>query len=526
MINRRRIISNTATVIQVEPSSTQLANIPKQGDNEARLQNARDFLNYICHEVRNPLNGITMGLTELSSIIDSIKPLLDEQTYSKINELTSDGIFCAAQIEAVVNDQLDLAKIESGKTVLSNSIFDIITLINQASKAIKSTTLQKNVAIEINHACSTLFVNADNRLLLKVLINLLTNAAKFTHEGKISIKTEILEESVSSVSLLIEIKDTGIGMNQEDIPTLFQKFNQKHKNTNRNYGGSGLGLCITKNVIDLMNGTIHVKSQPNKGSTFTINLKFDRPTAEEIAQHERDDTPESEIKQLVKQKKLLKVLLAEDNLINRKLFTSMLMRLGYETIVAENGQIAVEKYKTNKSIDIILMDIVMPVMDGLMATAEIRNYENINKRNRCPIIGLSANSSLEDKQRAIEVGMDKYLSKPLKVDLLLQAIAQAVSASKLNTPLQVDTGYRGLLKQNKIFNDSATFVDSETECESPLSVIRKKSDGVEIKEEKKNITATGKRHVINNSSSMFGIAPTVTNIHTIPEKQKSCCRIM
>ena len=197
-----------------------------------------------------------MGLNLLSSILDEHKSLFDESTYSKLNELTKDGIFCAAQIEEVVSDQLDLTKIESGLTTLNNSIVDLTDLIDQASKVIKASIAKKNVSIEIKHCMPTLLFKVDHRLLLKVIINLLTNAAKFTDKGQICIETRIHEENDTNTSLSIVVSDTGIGMSKESLSTLFQKFNQARENTNKNYGGSGLGLCITKSIIELMRGKI------------------------------------------------------------------------------------------------------------------------------------------------------------------------------------------------------------------------------------------------------------------------------
>jgi signal transduction histidine kinase/CheY-like chemotaxis protein len=502
-----------------------------QPEDDKRLQNTRDFLNYMCHEVRNPLNGVTMSLNELSSIVDTIKPSLEPRVYAKLNELASDGMFCAAQIEEVVSDQLDIAKIESGMASINNTIINISDLINQALKVINTTIKKNNLKIEISHANSELLFKADRRLLLKVLINLLTNSAKFTDKGKIGINTEILEDKTSTASILINVIDTGIGISEEGLSNLFQKFNQKHKNTNKDYGGSGLGLCITKSIVeDVMQGKIEVQSSLGKGSSFKIFLTLVKPTAEEIEQYKKIIAPQPNSRQIDSGKKHLRILLAEDNIINQKLITNMLTKLGYETVLAENGKIAVEKYiAKHNTIDIILMDIVMPEMNGLESTVQIREFEKQKQINFCPIIGLSGNSSIKDRQLAEQAGMNDYLTKPINKKMLLKMISHnfylsnPASAAQIETELslyhkKIDTHFRNAsISDNKNATpsslESETGWPDETKEETP-HLIKKGNDGNPSKR------AISK---VRFFAEEFKIAPMPDN--NIIIKQSKCCII-
>jgi CheY-like chemotaxis protein len=239
-----------------------------------------------------------------------------------------------------------------------------------------------------------------------VLINLCDNAIKFTAKGSVDIRVEFLEMNELAVRLRFEIQDTGIGISPENQSKLFKSFSQVDASSTRKFGGTGLGLAISKNLIQLMNGNIGIISEEGKGATFHFDCEF----GVSFQSHLEDE--KQELEDLMKHDKKLKILLADDNIINQKVAKLNVQKLGHSVIIVSNGISAVEKF-ISESPDAIFMDIQMPEMDGIEATSKIREWEHKNNvTNRVPIIAMTANTMKSDKELFVNSGMDDYLSKP------------------------------------------------------------------------------------------------------------------
>ncbi len=370
------------------------------------------FLASMSHEIRTPLNGI-IGMTNILKDTGLSK----EQTeYLDIINISGNNLL------AIINDILDFSKIESGQVDLEIINFDLIKELESVVKLLQLKAKEKRLTMrtEISDHVPR-FLKGDPLRLKQIIINLLNNAIKFTPSGSVTLKVDVMDtDSIISkkknmVKLMFRVIDTGIGISEEGKKKLFKAFSQTESSISRKYGGTGLGLAISKNLSKMMNGEIGVESELKKGSKFWFTAEFEISKGSE---HEIKNTIDAE----TRGDKPLTILLAEDNLINQKVAVFNLKKLGHQVDVADNGKIAVDKYRQNKY-DLILMDIQMPVMDGVEATHTIRMLEKEKSVEKpIQIIAMTASAMKGERERLISEGMDDYISKPFKPEDLVKML--------------------------------------------------------------------------------------------------------
>ncbi|MBC8059783.1 MAG: response regulator [Clostridiaceae bacterium] len=359
------------------------------------------FLANMSHEIRTPMNAV-IGISEILNTMD----LSREKQKEYINMIANS----AESLLLMINDILDFSRIEAGKLELEKNVFDIKSVVKNTveiySVLAEKRSLKLTLEIEENFNRKLL---GDSNRLRQILINLLGNALKFTQEGEIKVTVKKVEEEKDKLSVAIAVSDTGIGISEEKIESIFESFKQADNSTTRRFGGTGLGLSIVKNLVNLMGGKITVQSELGKGSEFNFYLPF------EI--HEESESPSLVIEKGENPRVLgLKILVAEDNKINRKIINTYLEKLSCKVDLAENGSLAVELFENN-TYDLILMDVQMPEMDGLKATSIIRSKEK-EQGKHIPIIALTAGVTREEIEECLKAGMDAHLSKPLKIEKL------------------------------------------------------------------------------------------------------------
>ena len=363
------------------------------------VKSKQQFLSNMSHEIRTPMNAI-IGFTKVI-----LKTDLSEKQREYLNAIKTSG----DALIVLINDILDLAKVDAGKMSFEKIPFRLSSSISSMLHLFELKIFEKNLQLitEYDKRIPEVLMG-DSVRLHQIILNLVSNAVKFTDQGSIKVAVELISENDKNVSVQFMVKDTGIGIADSKKETIFDDFQQASSGTSRIYGGTGLGLAIVKKLVEAQDGHITLESEISKGSSFTFTLVFEKTTSEPSFE---------EILELDEDNKNIKVLIVEDILLNQLLMKTLLDDFGFERDIADNGLIAIEKLQS-KSYDIILMDLQMPEMNGFEATEYIRNTMN----SKIPIIALTADVTTTDLARCTEVGMNDYIAKPVNERILYSKI--------------------------------------------------------------------------------------------------------
>lgn len=388
------------------------------------------FLSNMSHEIRTPMNAI-VGFTKVLLKTD----LTDKQREFLIAiKLSGDALI------VLINDILDLAKVEAGKMVFEQTPFKLESSIISMVHLFERKIQEKNVQLKVSYdPLIPIILIGDSIRLHQIIINLLSNAVKFTAHGEISISVSIVNETEENATISFSIADTGIGIAADSIGKIFENFQQASISTSRLYGGTGLGLAIVKQLVESQGGTIKVESKLGQGSIFTFVLEFKKSKFNFI--------PDLEIIEIDPEIKNIKVLAVEDMVLNQLLMKTLLDDFGFERDIASNGKIAIEKMKANQY-DIILMDLQMPEMNGFEATDYIRNTLHSN----IPIIALTADVTTVDLKKCMAIGMNDYIAKPIDERLLYSKIVGLVKKPLLDKMSNDESPLAALIQPNKCIN--------------------------------------------------------------------------
>jgi len=367
---------------------------------EKGVKAKQQFLSTMSHEIRTPMN----------SIIGFTKVLLKTELSAKQKEYLSAIKLSGDALIVLINDILDLAKVDSGKMTFEQTPFRLDLTVSAITHLLDNKIQEKNLVLikEFDSRIPKVVVGDPVRLH-QIILNLMSNAVKFTSEGKITVSVRLVSEDDDNIEIEFAVSDTGIGIAENKITTIFENFQQATTDTSRLYGGTGLGLAIVRHLVELQGGTVTVSSKINVGSVFSFTLSYLKTQAEiEL---------EPELPELTTKVNNIKVLVVEDIPLNQLLMRTILDEFGFERDISENGKIAIEKLKAN-TYDIILMDLQMPEMNGFEATEYIRNTMKLD----IPIIALTADVTTVDLEKCKYVGMNDYISKPIDERLLYTKI--------------------------------------------------------------------------------------------------------
>lgn len=382
---------------------------------EKSAQAKSEFLSIMSHEIRTPLNAV-IGMGNLLMMGN---PRPDQKDNLEILK------FSANNLLALVNDVLDFNKIEAGKVVFENIKFSIPELMQNVcgGQMLKAQEKELDFKVSIDPVLRNKIVIGDPTRLTQIIFNLISNAIKFTNAGTVWVKVSCLEDRHNIVNVNFSVKDTGIGIEKENLDVIFEPFTQESITTTRQYGGTGLGLAIVKRLLELQGLHMNVISTPGEGSEFSFSMEFPVSTEHVIIHEEEHHQPRAEASDGLNN---LRVLIAEDNMVNVMLMKKLFSKWGITPTVAENGERAIEMVQYG-NFDIILMDLQMPILNGFDAATEIRKMRDPKKAN-IPIIALTASALFDIKERVFSSGMNDYVSKPFKPDELREKMQSLVAS--------------------------------------------------------------------------------------------------
>jgi PAS domain S-box-containing protein len=500
-----------------------IAQRKKDAEELLRAQKAKElFLANISHEIRTPINGIA----GLASLLIQNPNTKESTTYLHSIQTAADNL------KVIINDILDLASIESGKLKFEQIGFNLNDLMNSLINTFVFQASEKKIDLRyhIQEEANKIFIGDPVRLN-QILLNLINNAIKFTNQGYITVNCLVKKKEIKKWLLEFEVRDTGIGIPKNKLKTIFESFSQADASVTRKYGGTGLGLTIVKQLVELQRGSIHVKSQEGLGSSFTFSIPYELGSSANIKGHISKASPS-----LKKTLKDLSVLLVEDNDVNRLYASSILKIWDCKIDTAENGYVAVEKIK-NEDYDIVLMDIQMPVMDGFEATKAVRSLDSPKKN--IPIIALTANATRASIEQCLANGMNDCLSKPFTPEELYNMLTRFKDndASKnknhkeINSePKSIDLSYlRSMSNNNQKFIDEMliAFLESIPKSIQAIKTSLKKKSWLDVAREvhklKPSLTLMGIHTAKEQALILEDLAKSKQNIPLVIKKSNEFC---
>lgn len=450
------------------------------------------FLANMSHEIRTPINGI-VGMVNL--LLDST-PTAEQSKHLHAIKHSADNL------KVIINDILDFSIIESGKLKFEHIGFDVVYQAQSVIDSLMVQAMDKGLAIELDYSkeLKNMVLLGDPVRLNQILINLINNSIKFTHEGKITVSISCAKSLEGLVNITVKVKDTGIGIAADKIKTIFDTFKQADESITRKFGGTGLGLTISKQLIELQGGKISVESTLGKGTTFTFVIPYEQGSKKDIIEQTDVGAKTLHAHKPTAALRAMRILLVEDNDINRMYASTILKKWHCQVSQAENGQIALEKLR-KQDFDMILMDIHMPILDGIEASRSIRTTF---PKPKCdvPIIAFTANALKGDRTKYLDAGMNSYISKPFMPEELYKIITKYYTP-KEDKDNRIDK-LTNLANLRKMSNNDETFIREmiSTFCNNTPSILEEMQKALD----NKNWQAVGDMaHKIKPNLAFMGI---------------------